>query len=58
MGWPANRCGEAVRLGERQGPVPLMGYGHEVMRMNDNYLQQILSILACNLVLLSLRCSF
>ena len=35
-----------------------MGYGHEVMRMNDNYLQQILSILACNLVLLSLRCSF
>ena len=26
--------------------------------MNDNYLQQILSILACNLFLLSLRCNF
>ena len=26
--------------------------------MNDNYLQQILSILACNLFLLSLRCRF
>jgi hypothetical protein len=58
MGWPANRCGEPVRLGERQGPDPLMGYGHKVICMNDNYLQQILSILACNLFLLSLRCSF
>ena len=26
--------------------------------MNDNYLPQILSILACNLILLSLRCNF
>ena len=34
-----------------------MGYGHEVTCMNDNYLQQILSILACNLFLLSLRCN-
>ena len=56
--WHPNRCGEPVRLGERQGPVPLMGYGHEVICMNDNHLQQILSILACNLFLLSLRCSF
>jgi hypothetical protein len=58
MGWPANRCGGPVRLGERQGPLPVMGYGHQAMCTNDNYLQHILFILVCNLFLLLLRCSF
>ena len=30
-----------ARLGEPQGPVPLMGYGHEAMCMNENYLQHL-----------------
>ena len=41
MGWPAKRCGEPVRLRERQGSVPLMGYGHEVICTNENYLQHL-----------------
>ena len=40
------------------GAVPLIGYGHEVMCMNDNYLQHILFILARKLFMLSLRRSF
>jgi hypothetical protein len=38
--------------------MPLIGYGHEVMCMNDNYLQHILFILARKLLILSLRRSF
>jgi hypothetical protein len=33
-----------------QGPVPLMGNGHEVMWMNDNYLQHILVMLTAQFI--------
>jgi hypothetical protein len=50
MGKRVSRCDEPVRLGELQGLVPLMGQGHAAMPINDNAAQQILSILALQLI--------
>jgi len=46
----AEAWGSADFVDRTQGPVRLMGYGNEVMCMNDNYLQYIIFMHAAQLI--------